>query len=47
MCQEKGFDTTHFSNKMKKEDIDIDSIFIQGYKSRETLKRNLIVLRGH
>lgn len=47
MCEEKHFDTTHFTNMLKKEDIKIEEIFINGYKSRETLKRNLIVLRGY
>lgn len=47
MCQEKSFDTSHFSNKLRKEDVKIEDIFIQGYKSRETLKKNLVALRGH
>lgn len=47
MCQEKSFDTTHFSNKLRKEDVKIEDIFIQGYKSRETLRKNLIALKGH
>ena len=47
MCQEKSFDVSHFSTELRKEDIDIEKIFIPEYKSRETLKRNLIILRGH
>lgn len=47
MCQEKNFDISHFSNKLRKEDVNIEEVFIQGYKSRETLKNNLIALRGH
>lgn len=47
MCEQKGFDTSHFSNKLRKEDIDVASIFKQGYQNRETLKKNLVVLRGH
>ena len=47
MCKQKGFNTFHFSNELRKEDVDIKKVFVQGYKSRETLKRNLIALRGY
>lgn len=47
MCEQKGFDTSHFSNKLRKEDINIETIFKQGYQNRETLKKNLVVIRGH
>jgi hypothetical protein len=47
MSIEKGFDTSHFSNTLREEDVKINDVFIYGYKSREVLKRNLVVLRGH
>lgn len=47
MCEQKGFDTSHFSNKLRKEDVNIENTFKRGYKNRETLKKNLIALRGH
>ena len=47
MCLDKSFDTSHFSSKLTKDEVNVEKVFVQGYKSRETLKRNLIALRGH
>lgn len=39
MCLQKNFDTSHFTNKLTKETVDIENIFNQQYHSREVLKK--------
>lgn len=47
MCEHYGFSTEHFSQKLRAEQINIDQIFIKGYKHKETLRKNLLALREH
>ena len=47
MCEHYGFSTEHFSQKLRAEQVNIDQIFIKGYKHKETLRKNLLALREH
>lgn len=47
MCKLYGFSTEHFSQKLRPSTVKTEQVFVKGYKSRETLRKNLIVLRGH
>lgn len=47
MCSFYAFSTEHFSQKLRADKIDIDDVFIKGYKHRETLRKNLLTLRGN
>ena len=47
ICKLYNFSTEHFSQKLRPSTVKTEQIFIKGYKSRETLRKNLIVLRGH
>ena len=47
ICKLYDFSTEHFSQKLRPSAVKTEQIFIKGYKSRETLRKNLIALRGH
>ena len=47
MCSFYAFSTEHFSQKLRADKVNIDGVFIKGYKHRETLRKNLIALRGN
>ena len=47
ICELYNFSTEHFSQKKRTDTIKLEEIFIKGYKNRETLRKNLIILRGH
>ena len=47
MCEYYGFSTEHFSQKLRAEQVNIDEVFVKGYKHKETIKKNLLALREH